>query len=260
MVIETRLLYSANMSPSIQQPLPKLYTELASWFHLLTAPSEYVEEAEFVRRTLFALDPQPRTMLELGCGGGNNASHLKSHFKMTLTDVTDGMLDVSRGLNPECEHVPGDMRTVRLGRTFDAVFIHDAIMYITTLDDLHLVAETAFAHLKPGGAVFVQPDHTRETYESKSEHGGHDGEDGRGLRYVSWTHDPDPNDTTYLVEMAYLLKEDDGSISHVYDRHTFGLFGRNDWIETMSERGFEVRLVRDDPFDRDSFLGIRPEK
>ena len=28
------------------------------------------------------------------------------------------------------------MRSVRLGRTFDAVFVHDAIAYMTTEDDL----------------------------------------------------------------------------------------------------------------------------
>jgi hypothetical protein len=32
--------------------LPRIYTDLAPWFHLLTAPSEYDEEAEFYRRAL----------------------------------------------------------------------------------------------------------------------------------------------------------------------------------------------------------------
>ena len=41
------------------------------------------------------------------------------------------MLELSRTLNPDCEHLEGDMRTLRLGRTFDAVLIHDAVMYMT---------------------------------------------------------------------------------------------------------------------------------
>jgi hypothetical protein len=40
---------------------------------------------------------------------------------MTLVDLSEEMLVVSRQLNPECQHHQGDMRTVRLGRTFDAV-------------------------------------------------------------------------------------------------------------------------------------------
>ena len=72
------------------------------------------------------------TLLELGSGGGNNASHLKHRFECTLTDLSPEMLALSRTLNPECEHIEGDMRTLRLERTFDAVFVHDAIAYITT--------------------------------------------------------------------------------------------------------------------------------
>ena len=71
---------------------------------------------------------RPGTLLELGSGGGNNASHLKARFNCTLTDISPDMLALSRTLNPECEHLEGDMRTLRLGRTFDVVFIHDAIV------------------------------------------------------------------------------------------------------------------------------------
>ncbi len=107
---------------------PRLYGDLASWFHLLTAPEDYEEEAELYRRLLIETAQDPvESVLELGSGGGNNASHLKRHFTLTLVDRSPGMLELSRGLNPECEHVEGDMRTVRLGRMFEAVFVHDAL-------------------------------------------------------------------------------------------------------------------------------------
>ena len=77
-----------------------------------------------------------RTLLELGSGGGNNASHPKASYACTLTDRSPEMLELSRSLTPECEHVHGDMRTLRLGRSFDAVFVHDALMYLTSEDDL----------------------------------------------------------------------------------------------------------------------------
>jgi hypothetical protein len=38
--------------------------------------------------------------------------------------------------DPECEHLQGDMRELRIDRTFDAVFVHDAIAYMTTEEDL----------------------------------------------------------------------------------------------------------------------------
>ena len=102
-----------------------------------------------------------REVLELGSGGGHVALHLKQRFAMTLVDLSEDMLAVSRRLNPECEHLQGDMRTVRLGRTFDAVFVHDAVDYMTTEADLRRAIETAFAHCRPGGIAVFVPDRPR---------------------------------------------------------------------------------------------------
>ena len=106
-------------------------------------------------------------LLELGSGGGNNASHLKARFTCTLTDISPDMLALSQTLNPECEHLEGDMRTLRLGREFDVVFIHDAISYLTTEDDLGAAIETAAAHTRPGGLVILTPDATTENLPAK---------------------------------------------------------------------------------------------
>ena len=236
--------------------LPKLYGELASWFHLLSAPPDYAEEAEFARGLLTGASPtQPHTLLELGSGGGNNASHLKAHFQMTLVDLSPGMLDLSRTLNPECEHLSGDMRNVRLGRMFDAVFVHDAVMYMTTDDELRQVIETAFVHCKPGGAALFMPDVVRENFVSLTTHGGHDGE-GRSIRYIEWTFDPDPSDTTYTVDFAYLLREKDKPLRAVHDHHVFGLFWKEVWMRLLERAGFQPRIVSD-PYDREVFIATK---
>ena len=221
----------------------KLYGELADWWALLSPPEEYEEEATFYGRELSeACDRPPATVLELGSGGGNNASFLKKHFAMTLVEPSPGMLANSRALNPECEHVQGDMRTVRLSRQFDAVFVHDAIMYMTTADDLKAAVDTAFVHCRPGGAALFAPDYVRETFEPSTEHGGADGDD-RGMRYLAWCWDPDPSDTTYIVDYSYLLRERDGSMRVEHDRHIEGLFPREHWLRTIRNAGFEPRVV-----------------
>jgi SAM-dependent methyltransferase len=224
----------------------KLYSDLSSWWPLLSAPEDYAEEAEFYRRAILsASSTKPVTMLELGSGGGNNASHLKAHFTMTLVDTSPGMLAVSRALNPDCEHVEGDMRSVRLGREFDAVFIHDAIMHMTTEADLRAAMETAFIHCRPGGVALCAPDHLRETFRPKTSHGGHDGPD-RAMRYVEWTWDPDPADSTYIVDFAFLLREGDGRVRVEHDRHEFGIFPRADWLRLLSHVGFTAHSI---PFE-----------
>ena len=184
-----------------------LYSDLAGWFHLLTSPEDYVEEAARYRSLIEAACPGAQTLLELGSGGGNNASHLSKHYACTLSDVSPQMLTLSQGLNPGCEHVLGDMRTVRLGRTFDVVFVHDAIAYMVTETDLLDCLATAFAHLRPGGAALFVPDYTRESFLPSTDHGGHDGADGRSLRYLEWTRDSPAGDATYEVDYAVLVSE-----------------------------------------------------
>jgi ubiquinone/menaquinone biosynthesis C-methylase UbiE len=236
---------------------PKLYGELASWFHLLSWPADYTEEAEFARSLLASPNSPPSpTLLELGSGGGNNASHLKAHFKTTLTDVSEGMLDLSRNLNPECEHLRGDMKSLRLGRVFDAVFIHDAIMYMTKEADLRSALETARVHCKEGGIALFMPDVIRETFVSLTTHGGHDGTagDGRSIRYIEWTFDPDPSDTTYTVDFAYLLRDGRGPVRVVQDTHVFGIFPRDTWLRLLNDAGFDGRSVTD-PWGREVFVG-----
>jgi SAM-dependent methyltransferase len=218
---------------------PRLYRELASWWPLLSPPDEYLETATFYRELLEAsCATPPRTLLELGSGGGNHALHLKSRFALTLVDVSGEMLAVSFALNPECEHAQGDMRSVRLGRAFDCVLIHDAVDYMASEADLGKAFATAFAHCKPGGALLVAPDHVRDTFQPGTGHGGSDAPDGRGLRYLEWSWDPDPTDSTCVTDYAYLLRERDGSVSVEHDRHVFGLFSRETWLRLLREAGF----------------------
>jgi SAM-dependent methyltransferase len=236
-----------------------LYNDLADWWPLLSAPEEYEEEAAFYAATLQEVC-DPRTVLELGSGGGNNASHMKAHFDMTLVDQSHGMLDVSRDLNPECVHVPGNMRTVRLGHEFDAVFVHDAICYMTTESDLKSVFETAYVHCRDGGAALFCPDYVKENFQEGTDHGGHDG-DGRAMRYMDWTWDPDPSDTEYLVDMTYVMREGEAEPRVEYERWVEGLFPEQRWLDLMADVGFEPDIRRfdhsDGPLGAVIFLGTR---
>lgn len=219
---------------------PLLYGRLASWWPLLSDPAEYAEEAARYRELLEAAGAAPgSSVLELGCGGGNNASHLKAAFRMTLTDLSAEMLETSRRLNPECEHARGDMRTLDLGRTFDGVFVHDAIDYMTTEADLAAAIATASAHCRPGGAFVIAADHVEETFEPSTDHGGHDAGE-RSLRYLEWTHDRDG--TTYVVDYAYLLRDGD-RVTVEHDRHVNGVFPRETWLRLLEQTGLEARTV-----------------
>ena len=241
--------------------VPPFYGDLAPWWPLISAPQEYTEEAAFAASLLAEASPPTRTVLELGSGGGSNAFHLKRRFAMTLVDLSEKMLAVSQALNPECEHLQGDMRTLRLERSFDAVFVHDAIEYMTTEDDLRAAVATVHAHCRPGGVAVLVPDDIAENYEPLTEHGGHDAPDGRGVRYLSWSQDPDPDDQTTRTDYAFLLRSPDGSVRVAHDSHTLGLFPRQTWLTVLEQAGFSARSVAEvttqDRLPREFFVGRR---
>ncbi len=240
----------------------RFYTDLARWWPLISAPEEYAEEAGEAGRHLAAASISVHDVLELGSGGGSNAVHLASRFRLTLVDLSPEMLEVSRRLNPSCEHVVGDMRTVRLGRCFDAVFLHDAIDYMLTEDDLRAALTTAFGHCRPGGVAVVIPDDTAESWAPGTDCGGDDGADGRATRYLEWDWDPDPTDTWTATEYAFVLRDTDGTVDIVHETHRTGLFPTATWLRLLAEVGFDPdavpELTTEDRPPRTIFRGYRP--
>lgn len=239
----------------------RAYTDLARWWPLFSPVADYAEEAGVYAELLARAGRPVREVLELGAGGGHNAFYLKARYALTLTDLSAEMLDVSRAINPECTHLAGDMRTLRLGRDFDAVFVHDAIDYMTTEADLLAALTTATSHLRDGGVLVVAPDHVAESYVPGTDCGGSDDEEGRGLRYLEWTYDPDPTDTRITTEYAFLLRTPDGRVESFAETHQGGLFPTSTWRQQIEAVGLRVEVVDEAPAGdwtpRRFFLGHR---
>lgn len=241
-----------------------MYGELADWFHLLTAPADYAEEAALYVEVLVAhAERGIGSVLELGSGGGNTASHLSKQFEMTLCDRSAPMLAQSRRINPRCRHVEGDMRTVDLDQVFDAVFLHDAVMYMTTEQDLAAALRTMARHCRPGGVALVVPDCTTENFEEDVHHGGHDSGD-RSLRYLQWQWDPDPSDHVYSVDFSIMTREGTAAVRTYEDHHEFGLFSTDHWVQALRSAGFEPGVVPALAYDGGPrepvmFVGVKPE-
>lgn len=230
----------------------RIYTDLAQWYPLMGPADDYAGEADHIWRLLTAVGEQtPATLLELGSGPGHMASHLKTKLQCTLTDPAPQMLELGRALNPECECVLGDMRTLALPTRFDVVLAQDAIGYMTTVADLKAAIETASRHLRPGGVAIFIPDDVKDTFEESTKCGGHAADDGRALRFLEWTYDPDPGDTTIVVEFALMLREPGNPTRVEHDMHVAGLFDRATWRGLIRDAG----LVLVSPDVHDPYAG-----
>lgn len=236
---------------------PRLYTDLAHLWPHLSPPEHYAEETELLRELIDqALGEPPQgqrwSLLELGAGGGHSTVHLKAHYDCLASDLSPQMLAHCNTLNPDVPTVEGDMRDMRLDKTFDAVLICDAIDYMTTREDAVAALRTIAAHLRPGGVALFAPTYTRETFTD-----GDVADDGTtipgiagddDLTYFSFVHDPDPTDTTFEMILLYLLRDHETrQVQTIEDRHTCGLFSIADWQDMAAEAGLNVEALAEQP-------------
>ena len=128
----------------------------ARHYDLLYADKDYAAEAAYVSNLLKRSVPGGARLVELGSGTGRHAALLAGMgFSIHGVEQSAGMLAVARQSAPAgCRFTAGDLRTVRLGETFDAVVVlFHVIGYQTTNDYLAAAFATARAHLKPGGVL-----------------------------------------------------------------------------------------------------------
>lgn len=238
------------------------YDSLAPLWPLISPLEDYEVEASEIQHVIDARVPSARTLLELGSGGGHVAFYLKRRLALTLSDLNKAMLASSARINPECEHVVGDMRTLALDRSFDVVLAHDAIDYMTTEPDLEAALATAHRHLAPGGIAIVIPDHVKERYAPGTECGGTDGADGRAVRYLEWSYPVDDAATTCTTLYNFVVREADGTVQSFHEEHVYGLFPQATWVRLLERCGFAVEVVEeqtdDDRTPRLIFVGRKP--
>ena len=224
-----------------------MYHDLAYLWPIISPPEEYATEAEYWRRALRdQLGPGRHHILELGVGGGHNLSHLTGEFQATGVDISPEMLSLSKALNPDVEHQLGDMRTVRLGQSFDAVLIHDAIGHMCTEDDLRAAIETAACHLRRGGVLLVAPDWVRESLDAANS--------PRVFHWVRKRDDvevtvqeyfltPGLRETQMVSTYTYIINEK-GKQRVEQDTHLTGLFPMATWLRLLEDAGFQAETLK----------------
>ena len=184
-----------------------------------------------------AVTPPPKTLVEFGSGGGNNAFYLKRDFAMTLVDCLTGHArgqprDQSRVRAPRGRHAQRAARP-RLRRR-----LHPR------RDHVHDDRRPTFAARSrplsctpsPVASRCSHPTSCARRSQPSTEDGGHDGE-GRAIRYLEWTFDPDPG--RQHVRGPFRLHAQRGrAASRVeHDVHTCGLFAREVWLRLLEQAG-----------------------
>lgn len=227
-------------APDDDDRAPRLYGDLAWVWPFVSPPEEYQEEVETFRARFRRHGvPDGAPVLHLGCGGGSIDWHLKRHYRVTGVDMSPGMLAHARDLNPEVDYLQGDIRDVRLGRTFGAVLLHDAVAYMTTPADLRAAYATAAAHLAPGGVLVTLPEELRSQFR---QHHVHEETHTRGdvsVTTIQVDFDPDPADTSCETTFVFLIRRAGAPVQVETDTHVVGLYHLEEVLAALREVGFE---------------------
>jgi cyclopropane fatty-acyl-phospholipid synthase-like methyltransferase len=231
----------------------RLYDELAWIWPLFSPAEEYEEEVRIIVDRFAELGVHGGSLLHLGSGGGSIDFHLKRHFRITGVDLSPGMRREAQTINPEVEYVHGDIRSVRLGRFFDAVLVHDAIAYMTSQDELRAAYGTAAAHLRPGGALVAQPEEVRERYIEKESSQWTITRGDTTVTAIELVTDPDPDDTEFLAAYFFLVQEGD-RFSTLSDLHRVGIFPLDDFVSAIRAAGFHAHAGPWPPPDEDGVI------
>jgi SAM-dependent methyltransferase len=242
----------------------RLYNDLAWVWPLLESVEEYRQESEDAVKVIKEFSKiGARTLLDITCGGGKEDFTFKEYFDVTGLDLSEKMLENARKLNPECEYVAGDMRNFDLPRQFDAIFINDGRVYVTTEEDLRKTYEQAYRHLRPGGVMITFADDCKEYFrENKKQNRTQvttSVSNEPHITFIENCYDPDPDDTTFEINFLYLIRER-GKLRIEHDFHTLGLFTLETWRNTLKSCGFEVHerdeVYKDEKYKK--FICVKP--
>lgn len=222
----------------------RLYHDLSWIWPIVSPPEDYAEETESIRRVIQEKAKiQVRTLLHLGCGGGRNDHTFQKHFAVTGVDISKEMLALAKELNPASEYLDGDMRNVRLGRTFDCVVALDSVSYMITEDDLNRLFRTAHEHLNPGGVFITVVEDSCDRFKQNRTISSTHSRGNTQITFIENSYDPNPDDNHFEMTFIYLVRVE-GDLKIYTDSHTWGLFHLETWARLLNLNGFEVEQIK----------------
>lgn len=214
------------------------YARSAELYDLLYAGKPYADEAAAVHARIQAhLRSDGDALLDVACGTGKHAEHLRGHYRLTGLDLEPGLLAIARARCPDATFHQGDMTDFDLGRRFDAVVcLFSAIAYAHTEDRLRQALARFARHLWPGGVAVVEPWLRPETFRPGAPR--LDVSDGPELKVARMGRTERDGDAS-ILRFAYMVGTARGIVQWE-DRHRLGLFTHAQMVDAFRAAGLEV--------------------
>ena len=216
---------------------------------------DYRAETAELERLIEESCPTARTLLDVACGTGAHLAELSRRYEVEGADLSPAMLAVARGRLPGIPLHQADMRTLDLGRSFDAVIcLFSSIGYVTDPFEMRSTVARLAAHVAPGGVLildgWVRPDEWRESFRPEPDIARDD-----EMLVVRLAHSRREGNITEL-DMHHLVQTGEG-IDYFVERHRLALTPTADYVSAVESAGLAARVIRDYMPGRDRIVGLR---
>lgn len=237
-----------------------MYDKSARIYDLLYVGSgikNYPAEAAELHRLIQEACPNAETLLDVACGTGAHLVEMQHWYTVEGADLSPAMLAVARTRLPDVQLREADMRTLDLGRTFDAVTcLFSSIGYMHDPEELQAAVARLAAHVAPGGVLildgWVRPDRWRDNFRADHPEVAHDNE----VTVVRLSFSRREGSITEL-EMHHLVQTDAG-IEYFTETHRLRLTDTDEYVSAVSDAGLTARVIPDYMPNRDRIVGTRP--
>jgi SAM-dependent methyltransferase len=231
-----------------------MFVESAELYDAIYHFKNYPRECERLRGLIGEAVPAASTILDVACGTGEHARFLKEHYAVDGVDINENYLRAARLKNPAGNYTRADMTDFDLGRTYDVVTcLFSAIGRVTTFERLERAIACMARHVRPGGALIVEPWFTPDQWNPGSLF-VHVGEIG-AAKVCRMSLSGRDGDVSILL-YHYLRGTPEG-IEHYTERLELGLFTRDEMTWAFESVRTAVRYDSEGLIGRGLYLAMQ---
>lgn len=130
-----------------------VYNDIAKFYDGVLG--KFNEPHGYIRKKINKFHTGAKTLLELGCGTGNNILILKKYYEVSGMDISEQMLKIAVKKNPTTKFYLQDMKTFSIDKKFDVILcLYDTINHLTLFSDWKKLFNNVCLHLNKNG-VFI---------------------------------------------------------------------------------------------------------
>lgn len=216
---------------------------------------DYGADAAEIRRIITENCPAATTLLDVACGTGAHLAELRQWYSVEGIDLSPGMLEVASARLAGIPLHLADMRTLDLGRTFDAVIcLFSSIGYMVEPDELRSTVARLAAHVKRPGVLildgWVRPDAWRDDFRGDPDIAS---DDDMTVVRLSLTR---RSGTITELDMHHLVRTAT-AVEYFLETHRLALTATADYISAVEAAGLDAHVIPDYMPSRDRVIGIR---